>query len=205
MRKNIHRLTRVSYSYSIFLLILLSLIFPAFYTPPISVLAAPLIAAAPGITMDVPSQVMIGEGFSFDIIFDNLGDQPGYGPFIDVVFPNNGADGLAGTQPPLDGISFNAALGATYGGIQLTCETRTFDSSGEAEHPFYRDLTGAYHIMQGTTGDTIVSCLLPFGSVVPQQPPSRVTFNALLSDLADSWNELTHSSQGRFYVWGRPP
>jgi len=180
----------------LFLLIIISMLGASLNTPN-NALAQPFVAAVPGITLNAPSQVMIGEGFSFDVIFDNTGDQPGYGPFIDVVFPNNGYQGAAGTNTP-DGISFNSIPGATYGGVQLTCVSQTFDSSGEAEHPFYRDTSGDYHIIQGTTGDTIVSCLLPFGSVVPAQPPTAVTFNALLSDLATVGESLPIRARGGF-------
>src|SRR6056297_1696259 len=72
-----------------------------------SVLAGPLLQPDPAVSLSAPSQVMIGEDFSFTVSFDNSGDQTGYGPFIDVVFPVNGADGdPADPGVDKDGISF---------------------------------------------------------------------------------------------------
>src|SRR5262245_37596568 len=49
-------------------------------------------------------RVMIGEDFEFRASFDNSAET-GFGPFIDLIFPTNGADGAAGTDTP-DGITF---------------------------------------------------------------------------------------------------
>ena len=49
-------------------------------------------------------RVMIGKDFEFSASFDNSAET-GHGPFIDLIFPSNGADGAAGTDPP-DGIDF---------------------------------------------------------------------------------------------------
>jgi uncharacterized repeat protein (TIGR01451 family) len=68
---------------------------------------------------NVPQEVLIGEEFTFTVVFDNVGTDPGYGPFIDLVFPTGGAD-LDAIDPttslpgPCDGITFvSAKLGAT--------------------------------------------------------------------------------------------
>ena len=185
-----------------YLLLVISILGTGLFTP-YSALARPLMAAAPSVTLEVPSQVMIGEDFSFIVNFSNSGDAPGYGPFIDVVFPANGADGAGGTDIQ-DGIDFNPALGASYSGLDLTCETSTFDTNGEAVHPFFRDTAGDYHIIEGTTGDTFVSCLLPFGSFVPEQPQAPVTFHASLSDLADAGVSLPIRVRGGFRFGGDP-
>lgn len=186
----------------LYLLIVISILGTGLYTP-YTVLARPLMAATPNISLEVPSQVMIGEDFSFIVNFSNSGDAPGYGPFIDVVFPVNGADGAAGTETP-DGISFDSSFGPTYGGVELTCESFTFDSNGEVVHPFYRNTAGEYHIIEGTTGDTFVSCILPFGSFVPEQPQAPVTFHASLSDLADAGVSLSIRARGGFMFGGDP-
>ena len=148
---------------------------------------------------------MIGEEFSFTVIFDNTGDQTGYGPFIDVVFPVNGADGdPADPGVTKDGISFIESAGAVYSGIQLTCEAMTFDSSGQITHPYYRDSTGDYVTVLGPAGDTFVSCLLPFGSFVPDQPEAAVTFQASLSEYADAGVPLPLRVRGGFRFGENP-
>ncbi len=80
----------------------------------------------------------------------------------------------------------------------------TFDASGEVVHPFYRDTTGNYQIIQGTTGDTFISCLLPFGSFVPEQPIAPVIFNASLSEFADLGTDLSIRARGGFVFGGDP-
>lgn len=100
----------------------------------------------PSVTVSVPAEVFIGENFSFTVAFDNTGTVPGYGPFIDLVFPYNGADGAAGTDTP-DGMDF---LGATYLGVPVTAIVQTFPdadgtgpgTTGCVTHPFAVDNTG---------------------------------------------------------------
>ena len=43
-------------------------------------LAAPLFAPAVGLTLDVPSNVYVGQTFSVPVIFNNAGSSLGYGP-----------------------------------------------------------------------------------------------------------------------------
>ena len=167
--------------------------------------AAPLLQPDPVVSLSAPSQVMIGEDFSFTVSFDNSGDQTGYGPFIDVVFPVNGADGdPADPGVDKDGISFLEGAGVSYGDVQLTCQSATFNSSGEVVHPYYRDTTGDYVTVTGTTGDTFVSCLLPFGSFVPTQPEAAITFQASLSEYADAGVPLPLRARGGFRFGENP-
>ncbi|MFO7944570.1 MAG: isopeptide-forming domain-containing fimbrial protein [Anaerolineales bacterium] len=185
------------------LLCILSLFSQAFGAGTAVVQARPLSAGVPSVSLDVPSQVMIGEDFSFTVTFDNAGDQTGYGPFIDVVLPANGADGNAGADTP-DGIFYDAGQGGTYLGNPLDCQEATFDASGEVQHPFYRDADGNYVTVTGTPGDTFVSCKLPFGSFVTDQPPAAVTFQAAMSSLADVGTALPIRARGGF-LYGEDP
>jgi len=165
--------------------------------------AKPLQVPAPTVSVNAPSQMMIGEDFAFTVTFDNAGADPGYGPFIDVVFPTQGADGIFGDPAlPADGIAYLS--GGSYAGINLTCDTQTFNSSGEIAHPYFRNTSGDYVTVTGTPGDTFVSCLLPFGSVVPEQPPVDVTFQASLSELADAGTPLPIRALGGF-IFGADP
>jgi hypothetical protein len=59
----------------LYLLIVISILGTGLYTP-YTALARPLTAAAPSISLEVPSQVMIGEDFSFIVNFSNSGDAP---------------------------------------------------------------------------------------------------------------------------------
>jgi len=185
------------------LLCIVSLFWPVFGAGPAPVQARPLSAGVPSVSLDVPSQVMIGEDFSFSVTFDNAGDQTGYGPFIDVVFPANGADGDAG-EDTQDGIFYDAGAGGTYLGNPLDCQEAAFDDSGQVQHPFYRDADGDYVTVTGTPGDTFVSCKLPFGSFVTDQPPAAVTFQAAMSSLADVGTALPIRARGGFLYGGDP-
>ena len=66
--------------------------------------ARALQTATPGVNVNQPTDVLIGENFTFPVVFDNTGDTTGYGPYIDLIFPTSGMDGD-------DGITF---LNATY-------------------------------------------------------------------------------------------
>jgi hypothetical protein len=60
-----------------------------FYIAP----AQPLLDAIPTVSLGVPGETMIGEDFTFTATFDTpAGADPGYGPFIDLILPFNGAD-----------------------------------------------------------------------------------------------------------------
>ena len=64
-------------------------------------LLQPSCDATPVATLDVPSSGFIGESFSFTVTFDNTSTtDEGFGPFIDLILPRNGADGDAGTDTP---------------------------------------------------------------------------------------------------------
>ena len=196
----IRKLRKIIFFFTVLLIIL-----PMISSSPRAVQAKPFLAATPSISLEVPPQVMIGEGFSFTVFFSNTGDAPGYGPFVDVVFPTNGVDGLGGTDTP-DGLVYDAVLGGTYSdsSLSLECVDLIFDTNGEVVHPFYRDTTGAYQIIEGTTGDTFVSCLLPFGSFVPQQPDAPIVFHGSVSDLADAGIPLSIRARSGF-MFGSDP
>ena len=51
----------------------------------------------------LPDQVLIGESFTFKVQFRNVGQTPGYGPFVDIAMDSSGADGAvtAAVRRPL--------------------------------------------------------------------------------------------------------
>ncbi len=158
----------------------------------------PLLAATADVGLTMPTDVFLGEDFTFQVSFDNNGADPGYGPFVDLVFPVTGADGD-------DGIDF---VGATYLGADVESVTQTFPDDGGGtgcvDHPWLRDNTGAYVQVCGTAGDKLVSLKLPFGSFVPEQPPVNLDIQAHLSNLADLSTPLSVKYRGG-YMYGETP
>jgi len=164
-------------------------------------LTAPLKAPIAAVSLAVPAEVMIGETFTFTATFANTSGTAtdvGYGPFIDIVFPVNGADGNGNQNPPLDGISF---ISATYLGSSVTSTVLTFPGSGAANtcvnHPYaVAPTTGAALQVCGRSGDVLVVLQLPFGSFVPGQPPVTIDITASLSNLADVGTALNLRARG---------
>ena len=159
--------------------------------------ARPTAAAYPSVTI-APSSVMIGEDFSFIATFDNSDADPGYGPFIDLVFPYTGQDGD-------DGIEYYSA---SFLGSTLEDDIQFFPDQGAGwgcvSHPWLRDTSGNYVDVCGYAGDQFVSIKLPFGSYTANQPPLDVTINAHLSILADLTPDLLIYARGGF-MFGETP
>ena len=158
----------------------------------------PLLVPTATVGLGMPGSVFLGEDFDFSVTFNNTGDVPGYGPFIDLIFPVTGADGN-------DGIDFNSAA---YLGTTVESDIQIFPNDGGGigcvQHPWLRDDTGTLVDVCGTTGDKLVSLKLPFGSLVPSQPEINVTINAHLSDLADLTPTPTVRARGG-YMYGENP
>jgi hypothetical protein len=152
------------------------------------------------VTLTVPAEVLIGATFDFTVTFDNTDTTTGYGPFIDLRFPANGADGAAGIDTP-DGIDF---VQATYLGQLVSAVSQTFPTGGCVNHPYARDVNNSRVPVCGTPGDKLVVLQLPFGSFTPSQPPADITISAALSDLADVGTPLTLRARGGFQYGNDP-
>ncbi len=167
--------------------------------------ARPSSAPTESVTLNVPSQVMIGQDFSFTATFANNSAETGYGPIIGVILPTNGADGNGNTSLPLDGITF---LSATYLGAPVVATAQVFPGSGitptMVTDPYTYDSNGQPLPVYGTPGDTFVSLQLPFGSFTPGQPPAAITINAHLSNYANVGAPLTIRARGG-YEYGATP
>ena len=163
--------------------------------------AKPLSVPNAAVSLGIPSSVMLGEDFEFTVSFENNGTDPGYGPFIDLVFPVTGQDGN-------DGITYDLILRSTYLGSSLEDDVQTFPDdgggSGCISHPWLRDTAGNYVDVCGVAGDQFVSIRLPFGSYVPGQPRLDITVNAHLSNLADLTPDLLIYARGG-YMFGATP
>ena len=163
----------------------------------------PNAAALAAITVSGPRNVLIGEDFALTVSFKNTGSSVGYGPFVDIVLPSNGADGNAGSAVQ-DGIEFVSAstLGYTFSTAQNTLFAQKFPVTGAAvtclSHPWAHQSNGKFADVCGAAGDTFVSLRLPFGGVVPGQPIPPITIDASLSNLADLDVPLNIRSRGGF-------
>ncbi len=153
----------------------------------------------PAVSLTVPPESFIGETLSFTASFSNTsGTDPGYGPYIDLIFPVNGADGA----PNPDGINFSSA---TYLGQPITAIQLPFPAApGCVSHPYALDSTGTPVQVCGNPGDKLVVLQLPFGSFTPGQPPAAVTVNATVSNLADLGTPLTIQARGGFQFGADP-
>lgn len=164
-----------------------------------------LLAVGPDVQFDAANQqVPIGQDFEFTLTFENTGIDIGYGPFIDILFPLNGADGAAGTDTT-DGIDF---VNATFLGQALNTIELTFPDDGGGtgviDHPFALDNSGNPLQITGTTGDKLVVVELPFGSYTTGQPPADIVITATTSGLADLGHDLVIQSRSGFRYGADP-
>ena len=143
-----------------------------------------LVAAATA--QPIPSASIPGSsvpiGSSFDVVasFTNAGTAVGYGPFIDVVLPVNGGDGVA--EP--DGLTFNSA---SIFGSTLSPETYTFASAPNncIDHPYAVDINHAPLQVCGREGEQLLVFVLPFGSFSPANPVAALQVNIEMSQDAN--------------------
>jgi len=160
---------------------------------------AHLLAGAPAVALSVDrTDVLVGEGFRLTATFDNLGPDVGYGPYLDLFVPANGADG--GGSP--DGLTIT---GATYGGQALNVTQITLTAGdlalGTVAHPYARDTVGNDRVAIPTgyaAGDRLVVIELPFGGFTPGQPAVAVSIDARVSSLADVGSALSVTARAGF-------
>lgn len=168
--------------------------------PPTSVQARPLEAGIPTPSINIPAEIFIGDTVDFTVSFDNTSlTDVGYGPFLDVMFPDTGIDGD-------DGLVY---VDATYLGIHLTPAPWVYTFSGAGptycvNHPYAVDSSGAPVQVCGNLGETLVVLLLPFGSFVPDQPRIDVSITADLSQLADLGAGLSVRARAGFQFGNTP-
>ena len=160
-----------------------------------------LLAPGPQVTLAVPTQAFIGETLNFTATFSNNAPpgETGYAPFIDLIFPANGADGAAGSSTP-DGLSF---VKATYLGSRVTAIELAFPdadgagpgTTGTINHPYAKDSAGNPLKVTGTAGDKLIVLQLPFGSFAAGQPPVTLDITAQVSNLADPYDAAQPATQ----------
>ena len=146
-------------------------------------------APTPTTTISTPTTMMIGEPVTFTVSFANTGGvgEVGYGPYLNVELPIEGADGAGAATD--DGLSFTSA---SYLGTTLTPLIAPFLCTGTYTHP----LTGLTTAC--TSGRQVVILQLPFGSFAVGQPGATVQITAALSNLADVGTALPIRATGGF-------
>ncbi len=208
--------------YSAFCEIFLALLIPLFWQGPkenvkrvviFLVFVLPLVCAfnsygapEPVVTVDAPQDPFIGENTTIAFTFDNVNaTKTGYGPFIDVILPVNGADGANGTQDP-DGIDIRGD--ATYLGKSLKTTVLVFPDDGGGrgcvDHPLAVDSSGSPLQVCGTAGDKLVTVQLPFGSFIPDQPPATIELPVSISNKADAGQALDVRARAGFQFGETP-
>ncbi len=142
---------------------------------------------------------LIGEDAHFQATFDNVSatlSDVGYGPYIDVVLPTSGADGVA-LAPGADGISF---VNAKYLGIALTPQILTCPVGGVfGAHP----VTGSTG-PSCTQGDTMIVIAFPIGSYAPGNPPLVADITLHTSSNADVGTALNVQARSGFQFGASP-
>jgi uncharacterized repeat protein (TIGR01451 family)/fimbrial isopeptide formation D2 family protein len=159
--------------------------------------AQPLYAPTPTVSLDVDSQVLIGEDFRFTVTFDNSSTDIGYGPYIDVYLPQSGADDST------DGLKQD---GITYTNVDyLGNYIRTWEYECVEGDSITHPLTGlSVTCPAAPTGAyspftwQLLVIELPFGSFVNGQPEVVVDIDANLSDYADTDVDLPILAQSGF-------
>lgn len=157
--------------------------------------------AVPSVALQAPGSPFIGDPLSFTLTFSNTSPNiTGYGPYIDLIVPATGEDGT-------DGIRFTSA---SFLGAPVTATVLTFDASGNATHPYAKDNTGKFVVVNIASfpnikvGDKLVVLQLPFGSFTPTQPPAPVTVSLQLSNMADVAYTLHVYARGGFQFGNDP-
>jgi len=134
-----------------------------------------LLAVGPDVSISVvDSTPQIGDDVVFNVTFDNTaaagsGDT-GYAPFIDLLFPVNGADGAAGTDTA-DGLDFK---NATYLGQSITAIELTFPDDDGATND-----NGTPDTADDTGTGSFGTILHPYALAV-QNELQRVAFNGAI-------------------------
>ena len=163
------------------------------------------------IPQDVPSEVLIGEEFTFTVRFKNVpGAAIGFGPFIDLAIDSRGADD--NTVPgPCDGIGFvQAEMVAVNGGpLALTSPLITSpcissSSSVAVSHPYGNGPGLPGPVTLPANGWQLVTVELPFGSFDSSQPEIVVEVTTKVHPFADVDVPLQICTRGGYHFGASP-
>jgi len=165
--------------------------------------------------MDVPPEVLIGEEFKFKVKFESVTGSPfGYGPSLDLVLEEGGANSAKSAACLCDGITFvKAEILDVIGGptdvtppasAQISTSPCSSNSNINVQHPFGSFATSGIQPLTLPPGARLVTIELPFGSFTPAQPSIVVEITAKVSNLADYNHPLKISARGGFRYGGDP-
>jgi uncharacterized repeat protein (TIGR01451 family) len=188
-------------------------------TPAIVLAAAIVIfgAASPGIaqtpnpqlTVSAPSEVPIGEDFTFTITFSNStpnNTTVGFGAFIDLVLDSGGADHNnppPGGGGPCDGIQIVSAdlVGVGGGPVSIPLLTTAAPCGGTVPlaHPFGSSPFGPVVV---PTSSQMTTLDLIFGSYVSTQPARTIKVKAHVHNFADVGHPLFIYARAGFRYGG---
>ena len=169
-----------------------------------------VLAVGPNVALDLPADVPIGQEFAFTATFSNTGapGETGYGPFVDLLIPTNGADGVGGATSGANRIDGLTVTGAKYLGADVTLTELVFPDDGGGAgtvfHPYAVDAAGDPLEVTGTAGDTLIVLQLPFGSFAPEQPEAVIELTASVSGETDLGEALTVRARGGFQYGADP-
>ncbi len=169
----------------------------------------PLVKFKPvGTPGEVPSDVLIGEKFKFQVEFSNTGTI-GYGPYIELYLQARGIDSNSVAQK-CDGISFSDANALFTSPPILSLNTSQYKlyDSGLNFLQCPNTINSPFAAVPGWIAPTplplaltdyqLVVVLLPFGSFDPTQPKIDIDVEALVSDFADAGSPLNICVRGGF-------
>ncbi len=142
---------------------------------------------------------LIGENAHLQATFTNTSatlSDVGYGPYIDLILPTSGADGIA-VAPGADGISF---VTATYLGVTMQTQQLVCPAGGSfGSHP----ITGSVG-PSCSPGDTLVVIRYPIGSYAPGNPALVADITLHTSGHADVGTALTIAARSGFEFGASP-
>ncbi len=129
------------------------------------------LSGVPTATLNLPTEQMINENFSFSVTFSNTsgnGADVGYTPFVDLSVP----DGFVPAAASFLGSTIPMSFAGVFDGGGNLVDAMTMNP---VDHPVLgTPVTG------GTTGETLYVVELPFGSFTPGQPAATVDIVAAL-------------------------
>jgi uncharacterized repeat protein (TIGR01451 family) len=158
----------------------------------------------PRVTLPVAQRdALIGDTVKFCVLFDNNQGAVGYGPSLDLVFDQAGADG----NSPCDGVTFVKAemVGTTPAPVPLTPVVPPASlppcGFGSTTHPFAASTAGWPLPFTYPLGSQLVTLPLPFGSFDKTQPPVMIEVTAQIHSFADDGHALNVDIRSGFR-WG---
>ena len=141
-------------------------------------------------------QALVSETQNVELRFDNIGSNPGFGPFVDLVLPTHGKDDTGG----LSFVAGSAKLLDT----PLKETVTKFDANGRAVHPLAKDSAGNPLVLIGNPGYQLVVLELPFGSYVSDQPQVQIDMQLAIDSNATIGQSLPVLAAGGFRFGNDP-